>query len=141
MRFITLLPFDFDPFDGIGQAVHSLERSLVPPAARSVVPAYDIVRVSDERTELRFAVAGYELSELDIHVERGILTVAGAKKPAAEVSFIRRGIAQATFERRFELAEQVTVEGAALVNGILTIQLRTEKPASDRRKVEIKAAA
>lgn len=132
------LPFDFDPFDEIARVARSIERSLTPQPAS---PAYDVVRVSDERTELRFAVAGYELSELDINVERGILTVAGTKKPdSAEVSFSRRGIAQA-FERRFELADHVAVEDAALSNGILTVALRVEKPVSDRRKIEIKAAA
>ena len=42
------------------------------------------------------------------------------------------------FERRFELADHVHVEGASLVNGLLTVTLRREVPEQAKpRRIEI----
>ena len=42
--------------------------------------------------------------------------------------YLHRGIAGRSFERRFELADHIRVEGAALVDGLLHIDLVREVP-------------
>ncbi|MCB1511608.1 MAG: Hsp20 family protein, partial [Hyphomicrobiaceae bacterium] len=62
-------------------------------------------------------------------VKESTLTVRGEKKPAEkETEFLHRGIAQRGFERRFQLADHVSVTGADLVDGLLHIDLVRELP-------------
>jgi molecular chaperone IbpA len=52
------------------------------------------------------------------------------------------GIAQRAFERRFQLAEHIKVENAALEDGLLTIDLTRDIPEEKKpRKIEIRGPA
>ncbi|TWG97224.1 molecular chaperone IbpA [Ochrobactrum sp. J50] len=57
-----------------------------------------------------------------------MLLVAGSKTTDENAQYLHRGIAGRSFQRRFQLADHVRVEGATLVNGLLTIDLRREIP-------------
>jgi molecular chaperone IbpA len=59
--------------------------------------------------------------ELDIQVEKGVLTVCGSKQAKDERKYPYQGIANRTFERKFNLADYIEVTGADLSNGLLTI--------------------
>ena len=53
-------------------------------------------------------------------------------------TYLHQGIAGRSFERRFQLADHVKIEGASLVNGLLNIELRREIPEAKKpRKIEI----
>jgi molecular chaperone IbpA len=53
-------------------------------------------------------------------------------------TYLYRGIAARSFERRFELADHVEVTGAVLASGLLTIDLKREVPdALKPRRIEI----
>jgi molecular chaperone IbpA len=43
-------------------------------------------------------------------------------------TFLHRGIAARSFERRFQLADHVVVKGAGLENGLLHVELMRELP-------------
>jgi molecular chaperone IbpA len=73
-------------------------------------------------------VAGFERSELDLMVEKGILYVRGEKAHKEERKYVHQGIANRAFERKFNLADHVEVTGAELCNGLLTIYLVKEIP-------------
>ena len=68
-----------------------------------------------------------------------------ASSRAAEISdaekgveYLHRGIAQRSFEHRFQLADHVKVVGANLRNGLLDVELAREVPeAMKPRKIEI----
>ena len=54
------------------------------------------------------------------------------------MSYLHRGIANRSFERRFDLADHVKVTNANLDNGMLTIHLEREVPeALKPRQIEI----
>ena len=92
-------------------------------------PPYDIESQGDDRYAITLAVAGFEESELDIQVENGVLRVRGKKADAGEEkSYLYRGIANRSFERKFNLADHVEVSGADLKNGLLVISLVKEIP-------------
>jgi molecular chaperone IbpA len=57
--------------------------------------------------------------------------VAGrAPKDETPRQFLHRGIARRAFERRFELADHIVVDGASLENGLLHIALKRVVPES-----------
>ncbi len=92
-------------------------------------PPYDIETTGEDRYAITLAVAGFEESELDIQVENGVLGVRGKKADETEEkSFLYRGIANRSFERKFNLADHIEVQGADLKNGLLTINLVKEVP-------------
>ena len=108
--------------------------SLLDSAMRSQkagvgFPPYDIEATGENRYAISLAVAGFEESELDIQVENGVLRVRGKKGDESEDrSYLYRGIANRSFERKFNLADHVEVSGADLKNGLLTINLVKEIP-------------
>ncbi len=92
-------------------------------------PPYNIEKLTDDAYRVTMAVAGFSDSDLTVLVEGQTLTVSGrAAKDEQSPSFLHRGIAGRSFERRFQLAEHIRVSQAALVNGLLTIDLVREVP-------------
>jgi molecular chaperone IbpA len=67
-----------------------------------------------------------------------VLLVKGQKAEAKDGEYLHRGIAGRSFERKFELADHVRVEDAALANGLLRVSLKREIPeAMKPRKIAI----
>jgi len=92
-------------------------------------PPYNIEKLSDDAYRVTMAVAGFAESDLDIVVKGQTLTVIGtSKKEEQAQTFLHRGIAGRSFERRFQLADHLRVTNAALVNGLLHIDLVREVP-------------
>jgi molecular chaperone IbpA len=105
-------------------------------------PPYDIVKTSDDEYRIEMAVAGFADADLDITQDRNVLIVKGQKEEAKDGEYLHRGIAGRSFERRFELADHVKVEDAALVTGLLRILLKREIPeAMKPRKIAIGTSA
>jgi molecular chaperone IbpA len=86
-------------------------------------PPYNIEALEENRYQISVAVAGFEEKELDLEVERGVLTVRGRKADEDGKQYLHKGIAFRSFERKFNLADYVEVEGATLKNGLLVVQL------------------
>lgn len=92
-------------------------------------PPYNIEVLDEERYAITLAVAGFNREDLDLTVENSILTIRGNRpKEATERRYLHQGIANRTFERRFNLAEYVEVVDADLTNGLLTVSLKREIP-------------
>lgn len=103
-------------------------------------PPYDIVKTGDDGYRIAVAVAGFSQDELNLMFQSNLLTVTGTKGEAQQDSYLHRGIAARPFEHRFELADHLRVAGAALENGLLSIDLVREIPeAMKPRKIEISA--
>jgi len=92
-------------------------------------PPYNIELVEEDRYQITMAVAGFVQDELEIQLEKQILSISGVKTTDEEVrNFLHRGIAARNFQRRFRLEDHVKVSGARLENGLLHIQLKRELP-------------
>ncbi|MTI00115.1 Hsp20 family protein [Roseibium sp. RKSG952] len=106
-------------------------------------PPYNIERTGENAYRITMAVAGFGDKDLTVEAKEHVLTVKGEKAEdddGREVLY--RGIASRTFERRFQLAEHVRVDGANLENGLLHIDLVRELPeAMKPRKIEIGSGA
>lgn len=94
-------------------------------------PRYNIEKTGETDYRITLAVAGFSESELTVEVDEQVLVVIGEKaaKPTdAPSEMLFQGIAARAFERRFQLADAVTVAGARLENGLLAIDLKRELP-------------
>ena len=102
-------------------------------------PPYNIEICGGDSYRITMAVAGFSGGDLDIEVKENVLTVAGAKKDDVEEhQYLHRGIANRSFERSFQLADYVRVEGAVLKDGLLHVDLVREIPeAMKPRRIEI----
>jgi molecular chaperone IbpA len=92
-------------------------------------PPYNIERTGENTYRISVAVAGFSQADLSIEVKENRLTIRGARQPkekTAEVLYL--GIAARAFERSFQLADHVAVEGASLDNGLLHVELVREIP-------------
>ena len=92
-------------------------------------PPFDLERRSDDRYRITLALAGFKRDEIEITAQQNLLLVKGSKATDKDRSdYLHVGIANRSFERRFELADFVRVEGADLADGLLTIDLVREIP-------------
>ena len=113
-------------FDRLGSLLDTLT-SLEGEAPS--YPPYNIERVGENEYRISMAVAGFGESDLSIEVKENTLSIRGEKRTEQEDStFLHRGIASRTFERRFQLADHVVVKGASLENGLLHVDLKRELP-------------
>lgn len=98
-------------------------------------PPYNIEVVKENKYAITLAVAGFKQDELDIQVENGILTVKGKKEASEDSkSFLHQGIANRSFEQRFNLADHIEVVNAELQDGLLSISLVKEIPEAMKPK-------
>ncbi len=100
-------------------------------------PPFNIERLSEDKYRVTLAVAGFREDELDIVAQQNLLQVAGRKAELGSderAKFVHVGIANRSFERRFELADFVRVESASLADGLLVIELVREVPEAMKPK-------
>jgi molecular chaperone IbpA len=127
-----------------GRASDSIGFSICWNAARLPQadnwPPYDIVKAGEDRYAITMAVAGFLPEELSITTEPNLLIVSGRKQGDRSGEYLHRGIAQRSFERRFELADYVKVVRASLDKGLLTLELQRDIPAEMKpRRIEIQS--
>ena len=113
-------------FDRFGSLLDTMLRS---ERTANGYPPYDIEVRDENQYAITIAVAGFDRSELDIQVEKGLLTVRGKKATGKKTpDYLYQGIANRAFERKFNLADHVEVTAADFNNGLLVISLVKQIP-------------
>ena len=114
-------------FDRLGRMLNEASAFETP-----AYPPYNIERLSDDEYRITMAVAGFAPEDIAIEVKGNALTVSGKKAEQAETKteFLHQGIAARAFERRFQVADHVQVQGAGMENGLLHVSLKREVPES-----------
>lgn len=125
--------FDFSPLYrstvGFDRLVQLLDAAAGFEGESQGYPPYNIARLGEGEYRITMAVAGFGEDELKLEVKESTLSVRGEKKPEQnERHYLHRGIAQRSFERRFQLADHVEVKGADLKDGLLHIDLVRNLP-------------
>ena len=102
-------------------------------------PPYNIEHRAPDGFRITLAVAGFAENDLSLTVEDRQLVIRGrqAEDASEDRVFLHRGIASRAFQRSFVLAEGIEVEGAALENGLLHVDLRRITPQSVVRTIPI----
>lgn len=126
--------FDFGPLYssmiGVDRMVDLVETAL-RTSATAHYPPYDIEKTGEDSYRISLAVAGFAPTDLEISTQANLLVIKGDKASSPEQSartFLHQGLAQRAFERRFELADHVVIQGATHAHGVLSIDLAREVP-------------
>jgi molecular chaperone IbpA len=140
----TMRHVDFSPLyrSTVGfDRLFTMLDTLAQPDQSQTYPPYNIERTGENSYRITMAVAGFGDADLSIEAREHVLTVKGEKADDGKNGsgeFLYRGIAKRTFERRFQLAEYVEVNGAKLENGLLHLDLVREIPeAMKPRRIDI----
>lgn len=139
MRQIDMTPLyratvGFDRFADLVDRVMTAD-----PAGQSGYPPFNIEKTDENSYRISIAAAGFTEDDLNIELRENALHVAATKPDEADSkTYLHRGIATRSFEKRFHLADHMRVVGASLVNGMLDIELKREVPeALKPRRIEI----
>ena len=124
-----------DPFGTFRQ---DIDRMFNAPLQKTNYPPYNVKKVNDDHFVMEFAVAGFSRGELDISVDRSVLTVTG-EKLGNEDEYLYKGIATRKFTRSFSLPEYFEITDASAFDGILYIDLHRNMPEDLKpKKIEIR---
>jgi len=142
--------FDFSPLYrstvGFDHFADLIDRAFAGEVAQTnTYPPFNIEKTADDAYRISIAVAGFSDDELTLETRDNQLLVSARKDEETKdegKTYLHRGIAQRSFEKRFQLAEHVTVRGASVANGMLNIDLAREMPeALKPRRIEIVSPA
>lgn len=119
-------------FDRFNDLFESAARS----DSASGYPPYNVERHADDQYRIVIAAAGLQEDDLDLQVEKGVLTVIGSKREseAENVTYLHQGIARREFKLSFRLADNIEVKGADLSHGLLSIELVRNVPEEAKPK-------
>lgn len=126
MNTLSLVPLyrssiGFDRFNDLFESALSTDTVSYPP--------YNVIKKGDDDYRIEIAAAGMTEADLDIQVEKDVLTIASSKRETAdETQYLHRGIAQRAFKLTFRLADYIEVRDASLKNGLLGIELVRNVP-------------
>ncbi|WP_426150179.1 Hsp20 family protein [Pseudomonas sp. DC3000-4b1] len=116
---------------------NDLFESALRNESGSSYPPYNVEKHGDNEYRIVVAAAGFQEQDLDLQVEKGVLTVTGGKSregDTSSVTYLHQGIAQRAFKLSFRLADHIEVKAAALQNGLLNIDLLRVVPEEAKPK-------
>ncbi|MES2868806.1 MAG: Hsp20 family protein [Pseudomonadota bacterium] len=100
-------------------------------------PPYNVEKRGEDQYRIVVAAAGFQQDDLDLQVEKGVLTVSGSKRESNTeegVTYLHQGIAQRAFKLSFRLDDHIEIKGANLSNGLLSIDLQRVVPEEAKAK-------
>lgn len=99
-------------------------------------PPYNLIKVDDDHYTVELALAGYKKEDIEITVEKDLLTVKSVEKEEeTSEEVLHQGIAKRLWTQRFVLGEWMEVKEATLKDGLLTIKVERELPEEAKPKV------
>lgn len=120
-------------FEELARTQEKLNNSNYPP--------YNIVRLAETEYVIEVAVAGFEEDELTVEVIDGELVIKGETNSdqvdQRAGNYLHQGIAARNFTRTFALPDDAEVKGAAVRNGILTVNVEVFIPQSTKKTIAI----
>lgn len=100
-------------------------------------PPYNIYKSDDNKYTIELAVAGFGKQDIELQLEEDHLIIKGSLKDDTQ-SFLYKGIATRAFTRSFVIDDNVVINGASLINGMLKVFLERIIPEHKKpRKIEI----
>ena len=119
-------------FDDIARILNNFANS----EQTNTYPPYNISKINDTTYRISIALAGFETNDIDIILERDILTIkSSGKKKTINENFLYKGIAFRAFEKKFQLADNIKIKEATLKNGLLNIDLLKILPKEVKKEI------
>jgi molecular chaperone IbpA len=102
-------------------------------------PPYNLLKTSEDSFRIEVAVAGFSKEDLNLTVEKKILTVVGEKsedikKDEDTKEYLYHGISSKNFKIHYTLSEYVYVDTVTLKDGLLVIDLIRKIPDEEKPK-------
>ena len=105
-------------------------------------PPYNIKKTGENTYAIELAVAGFGKQDVEIELAEGKLIVRGNAADNTDENFIFKGIANRAFTRSFAIDDQIEVQDAEMLNGMLRIFLERIIPEHKKpKKIEVKDKA
>lgn len=100
----------------------------------STYPPYNIKKIDDNKYVIEMAIAGFTKNDVEIELNGSELTIKGSVKsgePSERMSsgemtwpaMIYQGLAMRSFVKNFHLADEIVIQRAEMLNGILRVAL------------------
>ena len=136
----NLTTFDINKFTpyavGFDRVLDQLMNHTHNMATSTGFPPYNIVKHDEYEFTIEMALAGFSKEDIEVVVEDGTITVKSVYDDKVEnAEVLHRGISQKKFTRKFTIADDIEVQGAELINGLLEIQLERIVPEHKKPKV------
>lgn len=143
MGFAALSPIlkDFDKyFVGFEDQYNRISK-MHEDIAKSIpnYPPYNIKKTGENTYVIELAVAGFGKQDVEIELAESKLVVKGSTSDNSKDNYLYKGIANRSFSRAFALSDQIEVQDAEMINGMLRIFLEKIIPEHKKpKKIEVK---
>jgi len=136
---LTLRSFDVPQLHKFGIGFDNLFDDLMRVSnmqSNSNYPPHNVIKTGENTVTIEVAVAGFAEGEIDIALDKRLLTITGARKREEEMEheYLHRGISSRDFKHTFTLSEHVEVKSATIKDGILAVYLEKEVPEEAKPK-------
>ena len=109
---------------------------LLANSSMSTYPPFNMKKTNDNVYVIEVAVAGFAKQDIELTLEENKLKIAGRSSITEEAipEYLHKGISDRPFERSFILNDNVVVNNAQFVNGLLKIWLEHVIPEDKKPK-------
>ena len=123
-------------FDKITTNSIGLDRTIQNfwESTNATYPPFNIIQENNHESTLEIALAGFKKKEVKVYTEHGKLIVEGKKEEKKENEYVHRGMAQRSFQRGWQLTDDVEIKEVIFEDGLLTINLGKVVPEHHARK-------
>jgi len=123
-------------FDKITTNSIGLDRTIQNfwESTNSSYPPFNIIQENNHESTLEIALAGFKKKEVKVYTEHGKLIVEGKKEEKKENEYVHRGMAQRSFQRGWQLTDDVEIKEVSFEDGLLSISLGKVVPEHHARK-------
>jgi len=99
-------------------------------------PPYNLIKDGETYT-IEMAMAGLTDQDIDIVLEERVLTISYDKTEETRENLVHQGLAQRSFKKSFNLADDIEIKKATLKNGLLSVVMERVIP-DEKKPVKIK---
>ena len=99
-------------------------------------PPYNRIKDGETYT-IEMAMAGLTDQDIDIVLEERVLTISYDKTEETRENLVHQGLAQRSFKKSFNLADDIEIKKATLKNGLLSVVMERIIP-DEKKPVKIK---
>jgi len=99
-------------------------------------PPYNLIKDGENYT-IEMAMAGLTDKDIDIVLEERTLTISYDKTEETRENLVHQGLAQRSFKRSFNLADDIEIKKATLKNGLLSVEMERIIP-EEKKPIKIK---
>ena len=123
-------------FDRITTNSIGLDRTIQNfwESTNATYPPFNIIQQNNHESTLEIALAGFKKKEVKVYTEHGKLIVEGKKEEKKENEYVHRGMAQRSFNREWQLTDDVEIKKVTFEDGLLSINLGKVVPEHHARK-------